>query len=567
MKKTFGHIELNKDKWVIKCDPFVRTRIKRLFAQVSQHASSTLHLSHSDENTFELNWFLQRFPMIMSPADKQSMNESVNRYEKHQNDVFEIMEHSISEVTDFDLAHTPYEYQKLAANLLFKVKGFLLADEVGLGKTVSAICGMTKPEHLPALFVTLPHLQIQVQREINKFAPQLKTHIIKQGKNYKLHKKNEPAPHVIIISYSKLNAWADQLAEYIKYVIFDEVQDLRTGEGSNKYAAASLISNKADLRLGLSATPIYNYGNEFFNIVNILRPEALGTQHEFMREWCHGEKSIKEPQAFGAYLRNEGLMLLRTRADVQREIPPVRTIPYHINSDLGAFNQIQGRATELASIILSTSQSFKGQKLRASEEFNQLMRQATGIAKAIYVAEFVNLLVESGESVVLYGWHREVYSIWMQQLKAHNPVLYTGTESPKRKDEARQEFMDDKSKVLIVSLRSGAGLDGLQYHPKCSTIVFGELDWSAGVHEQCEGRLARDGQTKNVLAYYLLAESGSDPVIADTLNLKQQQLDGVRTLEGQIIERLEGDPNALKRLAAAYLEKHKTQDAGMKDAS
>lgn len=567
MAKTFGHVELSGESWKIQCDPFVRTRIKRLFAQVAQHASSTLLLSSSDANTYELNWLLIRYPMTISHADKSYMKQSVERYEAHQADVFEIMENAVSKVTEFDLSLPPYDYQKLAANLLFNVKGYLLADEVGLGKTVSAICGMTKPECLPALFVTLPHLQLQVQREINKFAPQLKTHIIKQTKNYKLHKKNEPAPHVIIISYSKLNAWADQLAEYIRYVILDEIQELRTGEGSNKYAAAKLICSRAKYRLGLSATPIYNYGNEFFNIVNILREASLGTQHEFLREWCYGEKTIKEPQSFGAYLRNEGLMLLRTREDVKREIPPKRQIPYHINSDLSAFNEIQGRATELASIILSTSQSFKGQKLRASEEFNQLMRQATGIAKAIYVAEFVNLLVESGESVVLYGWHREVYSIWMQQLKKHNPVMYTGTESSKRKDQAKQEFMEDKSKVLIVSLRSGQGLDGLQFHPKCSTIVFGELDWSAGVHEQCEGRLARDGQTKNVLSYYLLAESGSDPVIADTLNIKQQQLDGVRTLEGQVIERLEGDPNALKRLAATYLEKHKAKDLEIKDAS
>ena len=155
----------------------------------------------------------------------------------------------------------------------------------------------------------------------------------------------------------------------------------------------------------------------------------------------------------------------------------------------------------------------------------------------------------------------------MQQLKQHNPVLYTGSESNKQKDEAKLAFMEDRSKVLIVSLRSGQGLDGLQYHPKCSTLVFGELDWSAGVHEQCEGRLGRDGQAKNVLAYYLLAESGSDPVIADTLNIKQQQLDGVRTLEGQVIERLEGDPNALKRLAAAYLDKNKVKEMEVQNAS
>ncbi|MFH4122341.1 ATP-dependent helicase, partial [Acinetobacter baumannii] len=66
---------------------------------------------------------------------------------------------------------------------------------------------------------------------------------------------------------------------------------------------------------------------------------------------------------------------------------------------------------ELAKVILSSTQEFQGQKLRATEEFNIMMRQATGIAKAPYVAEFVRMLVESGESVMLYGWHRDVYNI------------------------------------------------------------------------------------------------------------------------------------------------------------
>jgi len=79
---------------------------------------------------------------------------------------------------------------------------------------------------------------------------------------------------------------------------------------------------------------------------------------------------------------------------------------------------------ELAKVILSSTQEFQGQKLRATEEFNIMMRQATGIAKAPYVAEFVRMLVESGESVMLYGWHRDVYNIWLERLAEFNPVMY-----------------------------------------------------------------------------------------------------------------------------------------------
>ncbi|HMJ16609.1 MAG TPA: C-terminal helicase domain-containing protein, partial [Polyangiaceae bacterium] len=81
--------------------------------------------------------------------------------------------------------------------------------------------------------------------------------------------------------------------------------------------------------------------------------------------------------------------------------------------------------------------------------------------------------------------------------------------------------------VLMMSLRAGAGLDGLQHC--CSTVVFGELDWSPAVHEQATGRVFRDGQASPVLAYYLVSDEGSDPVLQTTLGLKRAQLDGVRS--------------------------------------
>jgi hypothetical protein len=57
------------------------------------------------------------------------------------------------------------------------------------------------------------------------------------------------------------------------------------------------------------------------------------------------------------------------------------------------------------------------------------MRRATGLAKAPYVADFVRLLLESEPKVVLFGWHRDVYEIWLDRLADLNPSLYTGSES------------------------------------------------------------------------------------------------------------------------------------------
>ena len=107
----------------------------------------------------------------------------------------------------------------------------------------------------------------------------------------------------------------------------------------------------------------------------------------------------------------------------------------------------------------------------------------------------------------------------MEQLSDLKPALYTGSETPKEKEQSKEAFVAGEATVLIISLRSGAGLDGLQ--SVASTVVFGELDWSPGVHEQCIGRVFRDGQESPVMAYFLLAEEGSDPVVADVLGIKK----------------------------------------------
>jgi hypothetical protein len=551
-------------KWTIQCDAHVRNKLKRVFPAIEQDRVTGLKLTDNPQNCRDLLWFLDRYPMDVPQADK--MRAGAEFHQSMEAKVAQLLSAS-APPDDFELTLPPRDYQKVAATLCETKRGLLLGDKVGLGKSISAICPMTRGVNLPALVVTLPHLQEQWQRYLLKFAPQLKTHILKVGTPYDLtkpaHRKKgdtspEEAPRfpdVIISNYHKLNGWADELAGVVKYVVFDEIQELRRSE-SLKYSAAKQIARAASLRMGLSATPIYNYGAEFFNVIDMLMPDSLGTREEFLREWC-ANQSVRDPKAFGEYLRTEGLLLVRTRKDVGRELPPVNKIVHPIEANLIALEAVKSTAVELAQTILAANQSFRNEKFMASSEFNVLMRQATGVAKAPYVAEFVRMLLESEEKVVLFGWHHDVYAIWQEALKDFNPVMYTGKESSVQKEASKAAFVSGDSRVLIISLRAGAGLDGLQ--EVCRTAVIGELDWSPGVHEQNVGRLDRDPESGimdelgPVFAYFLVANDGSDPVMADVLGLKKAQIDGVRDPHAALIEQLEVDPNHIKTLAHAYL--------------
>jgi SNF2 family DNA or RNA helicase len=553
---VFGTITYTANRWAIRCEPHVRTRLKRLFPRAPQSAGELITISDNAEHCRDLLWFLQRYPMSVS--DQARLEDGARRHVEEQTAVEALLENR-RQPDSFALAIPPRAYQAEAASLCVIKGGLLCADDVGLGKTVTAICAMANKENLPALVVTLTHLTGQWRDEIARFAPNLKTHILSSAKPYDLTPRepriqtlfdDDRTPDVIITNYHKLSGWADTLAGFMKYVVFDEAQELRR-EDSKKYVAAEFVANKARLRMGLSATPIYNYGAEFFSVLNVLRPDGLGTKQEFMREWCSHTDRLQAPRVFGEYLRREALMIRRTRSEVGRELPPVNKIPHTVASDEDALDAIKSSAVELARTILKSREDFRGQKRQSAQEFDMLMRQATGIAKAPHVAAFVRMLVESGEQVVLFGWHRDVYTIWLELLKDLSPLLFTGTETALQKAQAKKDFVEGKCRVLIISLRSGAGLDGLQ--AVCSTAVFGELDWSPGVHEQCVGRIARDGQMKPVMAYFLLAEDGSDPIVSGVLGLKRGQVDGARDPNAALIEALDVDAGNVRTLALNYL--------------
>jgi hypothetical protein len=71
----------------------------------------------------------------------------------------------------------------------------------------------------------------------------------------------------------------------------------------------------------------------------------------------------------------------------------------------------------------------------------------------------------------------------------------------------------------------------------CKVGVFGELDWSPAMHDQCIGRYARDGQPEEALAYFLVSDHGADPVMAEVLELKRQQQEPLRDPDAPLFGR------------------------------
>lgn len=567
--------------WRLDLEPAAATRVKRIFGRVQESRGGMIVVAHTLEVARDLAWAMERWPM--RPRDSFSaalLEHSQNTHRTREREIGEVLAGTAPRLElPVDVAKTPREYQLQAIQLL-KTRGrILLGDAVGLGKTFTSLLATTLEGALPALVVPPTHLPSRWVTELQEAFPSL---------TYSVARSSVPPDRIFegdlrdveIVPYSKLHGWAKAIAPYVRTVIFDEAQELRHGAGSEdnpesgtkKGRAAALVAENATYVIGATATPVYNYGSEVWNIADILSPGELGTRPEFVREWggatmTNGRTIVKDPHGLGSYLREAGFLLARDRTEVGRELPKTVKHTMTVETNPAALDAVRSDAKALARMILD-SQSDRQDRFQAAGQIDMMVRQATGVGKAPFVAEFCKLLLESEQRIIIWGWHREVYDILMAELADYNPRLYTGTESPKQKLDAERAFtaswldendptvtreqLAQQCRVLIMSLRSGAGVDGLQ--KVASVGVFAELDWSPQVHEQAIGRIRRDGMGEAPpVIYFLVSEDGSDPALMEVLGVKRQQSERLMSSDGQLLTSSTVDPDRAKRLARQML--------------
>lgn len=537
--------------------PHVAIAFKRLFPKVQSTAVRHI-LTDNDETRADLEWFMLRYPLQTREIERQMLAEgSANRAARDAR-LAEILQTEWAPgpvPAAFEPGYKPYLYQEQAAKIALENPSLMLVDDVGLGKTITAFAVAARGAPLPMAIVVQPHLVRQWAGKAREFTT-YRVHEIKQGTPYTL-----PAADLYVFSYNALYGWMEVFQSgKFKSVAYDEIQELRHGpenaygtKGTKKGSAAMALSNAAQLKLGLTATPVYNYGDETHTVMSYVAPQVLGSREEFLREWCHtvgGKWMVKDPDALGSFLASTGFFLRRDEDDpnVDKSLPKANILDFELDYDEIALAKEADILRSLAKTVLTGRFQESGQ---AARELDVKMRHITGVAKAKPVAAYVNMLLRERKKVLLAGWHRDVYDVWRFALDAHRPLLYTGSETAAGKARNVDRFINGDCNVLMISLRSGAGLDGLQH--VCQDVVFGELDWSPKVHYQVIGRLRRPGQREQVTGHYLHVNGGSDPVLMAMLGIKEDQSRGILN-PGQAPAMRVSDDSRIKMLAQHILD-------------
>jgi SNF2 family DNA or RNA helicase len=481
----------------------------------------------------------------------------------------------------------------------------LLADEVGLGKTIEA--GIVLKELVVRglarriLILAPAALVDQWQGELeSKFFERFDTpthadewHSVSRG----------------IASYDRARGKRHAAAIHAHpwdLVIIDEAHKVKNHQSAT-YKFISAI--RRNFLLLLTATPLQNDLRELYNLITLLRPGQLGTWKEFQRQHVGGG-DLRRPRNPEALRELTSQVMIRTRrASVAHALELPRRVPSHPSVNLspdeatlygatvaflrGLYTDgfIQPTAEEevedasrrrrrtgkgiqqiellrLCQRLCSSSRALADSLERIAEgelvtpeyrtralTLSSAARRVTSHAKLDALGR---VLAEHTGQVIVFSEHLPTLELIRERVAAlgRTPVLYQGGLS--REDRAKRlaAFKRDASAVF-VSTRAGTEGLNLQF---CNVLVNYELPWNPMVVEQRIGRIHRIGQTRDAHIVNLAAEG---TIEAHVLRLLDQKIRLFELVVGEldvILGDFGGAESLEKRLIADYLGARTEQD-------
>lgn len=520
-------------RWILSGDPQVALVAKRLFPGARSEGKGACSFPNTPRVLQDVAWLMQRYPIAAAEGHEMPFAAARRGAVAHAE---RRIVASVARTAPLGVRFkgTPRPYQEEALAFALANQRCLCADDPGLGKTIEAIMLLASGAGFPALVVPPSHLVTQWVEMLGAFLDTdgdgaLRIADVRgrgtSREDVRRGRDQLPDADIIVMHYGLVASWRERLlAADVKTVIFDEISELRH-HNTDKFSACSLVSSAATHVLGLSATPTYNYGDEMWAVMSVIDFQCLGPRDDFLREWCTAQGArhlVADPEALGAHLRREGLMIRRRKLEVQDQLPPKHRAVEMVDGDDGMFRE---RMREAVPMLRRFGAADRFERFTLSGRIGEQARRATGVAKAASAAAFIATLLQAGEPVVAFAYHHDVVDALVEALAAWNPRPYTGRETQKQKDAAKADFIEGRSQVIIVSLRATTGIDGFQHRARCA--VFCELDWSPAIHTQGEDRLWRDGQDEPVMVYYLVSAVGSDPDMQAKLGLKIGQAKGI----------------------------------------
>ena len=443
----------------------------------------------------------------------------------------------------------PYEHQVAAVKtVLNRMRGrALLADEVGLGKTVEA--GIVLSELWRrrlvrrVLVLAPPGLVTQWQEELRrKFGLDFVTHdaeVFRQA-GPEAWKRFE---RVVASFHTAKRPEHASMIQEIPYdlVIVDEAHHLRNARTVLWQFVNRLMRTYLLL---LTATPVQNDLEELFNLVTLLQPGQLKTMRAFRQDHvARGDKrQPRDPETLRRLLSEVMVRNRRATTDVSLPRRIARTVVVEptaqeqaLYTDLSNYLRQEHRSgVEITRMLAQTLQMELGSSPRAAAATLERLLQRTSWRGDVRVTwqrfreqaqhlsdaksrTLLHLLRAWDDKLLVFTRFRATQDYVASVLRtAGEPVaMYHGGLRRDEKEAAVRDFAGEV-RVLISTEAGGEGRN-LQF---AHGLVNYDLPWNPMRIEQRIGRLSRVGQTHDVHVFNLVAPGTVEETLLEVLDAK-----------------------------------------------
>jgi non-specific serine/threonine protein kinase len=428
----------------------------------------------------------------------------------------------VSTPDGFTGALRPYQQRGLAWLAFLEQLGLggILADDMGLGKsaTILALLLHRRAEAGggPTLLVCPMSLVGNWQREVAKFAPELRVHVHHgaeraRGRAFTTAVRDAD---LVITTYSLAARDADALADVAwRRVVVDEAQAIKNAATRQALAVRGLPARH---RVAVTGTPVENRLADLWSIMEFANPGLLGTATVFRAKFAEPVERRGDEAAAERLRRLVGPFVLRrvkTDKSIIDDLPEKieMEVVCNLTAEQASLYQAvvddmmvrieSSEGIERRGLVLATMTKLK----QVCNHPAQLLRDGTRLAgrsgKLARLDEILDEVLASGERALLFTQYAEFGGMLRAHLSSRfgREVLFLhGGVAKADRDAMVARFQaDDPAAPPLFVLSLKAGGTGLTL-TAANHVIHVDRWWNPAVEDQATDRAFRIGQTRNV---------------------------------------------------------------------
>ena len=484
----------------------------------------------------------------------------------------------------------PYQLDPAKLSLQRPRQRILIADTVGLGKTLEAGILMSelivRGKGKRILVVTVKSMMTQFQKEMwNRFTIPL---VRLDSKRIQKIRASLPTNYNPFFYYDKTIVSIDTLKRDVEYrthlenaywdiIVIDEAQNVaeRGDHQAQRSRLAKLLADRSDTMIMLSATPHDGRAKSFASLMNMLDPTAIADPENYTPEDIKGlcirrfKKDVKD-QVSGSFLERK-ITLERCNASAQEEYVFDVFAEMQLEMDLGKTkgtgqlfktslekSLFSSPAACIKSIDARLKKLYKKyntddiKDIRLLEELKAALEKITPESFTRY-QKLLTLLRskdyawnpnDTRDRVVIFTERIETMKYLAERLRGDLSVKANAIQeiSGSMSDAEQQKIVEDFGRTespVRVLVASDVASEGLNLHYLSHRLIHFDIPWSLMVFQQRNGRIDRYGQQKRPDIRYMLIESDNKKIKGD-----MRIIEILITKEEQALKNI-GDPSLL----------------------